>query len=82
MKDDCRLIRDSLCGQIYDSSPTDFISGLDTQFSYPTAQAKPPRAVSWMARTIASGLDTLFPNKIQDQRAEYWHTLFSSVVRI
>jgi hypothetical protein len=35
-----------------------------------------------MAKALASGMDTLFPSRIEAQRAEYWHTLYSSAVSL
>ncbi|XP_042506676.1 uncharacterized protein LOC122083072 [Macadamia integrifolia] len=80
--DDYQLVRDCVCGHIYDSSPVDFTSDLGTRFFlHPTVlkMSRPPRLVSWMANSIASGLDALFLNRFESQRAEYWQTLYSSV---
>ncbi|XP_052135122.1 uncharacterized protein LOC127753739 isoform X1 [Oryza glaberrima] len=77
-----QLVRDCLCGQMYDSSPVDFVSDLGTRFLlHPSVlkMSQPPRILSWMTRGIASGLDTLFIGKFEAQRAEYWDTLYSSV---
>ncbi|XP_019054704.1 PREDICTED: uncharacterized protein LOC104605936 isoform X2 [Nelumbo nucifera] len=77
-----RLVRDCLCGHIYDSSPTDFTSDLGTRFVlHPTVlkMSRPPRLMSWIANGISSGLDALFLNRFESQRAEYWQTLYSSV---
>ncbi|KAJ4966895.1 hypothetical protein NE237_018744 [Protea cynaroides] len=72
---DYQLVRDCVCGHIYDSSPVDFTSDLGTRF----VLHSPPRLVSWMANSIASGLDAFFLNRFESQRAEYWQTLYSSV---
>ncbi|CAA7400922.1 unnamed protein product [Spirodela intermedia] len=75
------LVRDCACGQIYDSSPVDFTSDLGTRFVlHPSVlrMSEPPRIVSWMAKMLASGLDTLFLRRFEEQRADYWQTLFSS----
>ncbi|KAJ0981501.1 hypothetical protein J5N97_009756 [Dioscorea zingiberensis] len=80
--DDYQILRDCICGQIYDSSPVDFTSDLGTRFVlHPTVLkiSQPPRVISWMAKALASGLDTLFINRFEAQRAEYWQTLYSSV---
>ncbi|XP_068643270.1 uncharacterized protein [Aristolochia californica] len=80
--DKYRAIRDCICGYIYDSSPVDFTSDLGTRFVLHPSVLKmnqPPRIVSWMASAIASGLDSLFLNRFEAQRAEYWQTLYSSV---
>ncbi|KAJ4963767.1 hypothetical protein NE237_023706 [Protea cynaroides] len=80
--DDYCLVRDCVCGHIYDSSPVDFSSDLGSRFVlHPTVlkMSHPPRLVSWMANSIASGLDALFLNRFESQRAEYWQTLYSSV---
>ncbi|KAG9450922.1 hypothetical protein H6P81_010887 [Aristolochia fimbriata] len=75
-------LRDCICGYIYDSSPVDFTSDLGTRFVLHPSVLKmnqPPRVVAWMANAIASGLDSLFINRFEAQRAEYWQTLYSSV---
>lgn len=80
--DDYQLVRECLCGQMYDSSPVDFVSDLGTRFLlHPNVlkMSEPPRVLSWMTKGIASGLDTLFINKFEAQRKEYWETLYSSV---
>ncbi|KAG1366612.1 Transmembrane protein 53 [Cocos nucifera] len=80
--DEYQLVRDCICGQIYDSSPVDFTSDVGTRlFLHPTVvkMFHPPRIVSWMAKALASGLDTLFLGRFEAQRAEYWQTLYSSV---
>lgn len=80
--DEYQLVRDCICGQIYDSSPVDFTSDVGAQFVLRPSVFKvsrPPRAVSWMTKALASGLDTLFLSRIEAQRAEYWQTLYSSV---
>lgn len=85
MKDECRLVRDCIAGHIYDSSPTDFTSDVGTRFVLNPTVLKvshPPKIVSWIANGIASSLDALFLNRFESQRAEYWQTLYSSVVCI
>ncbi|KAK9271429.1 hypothetical protein L1049_027020 [Liquidambar formosana] len=81
-QDDCQLVRDCIAGYIYDSSPVDFTSDLGTRFLlHPTVlkMSHPPRLASWVANGIASGLDALFLDRFESQRAEYWQTLYSSV---
>ncbi|RCV39058.1 hypothetical protein SETIT_8G193000v2 [Setaria italica] len=80
--DEYQLVRDCLCGQMYDSSPVDFVSDLGTRFLLDPSVLKmsePPRVLSWMAKGVASGLDALFINKFEEQRKDYWETLYSSV---
>lgn len=80
--DEYQLVRDCLCGQMYDSSPVDFVSDLGTRFLLDPSVLKmsePPRVLSWMTKGIASGLDVLFINKFEEQRKDYWETLYSSV---
>nr|CAB3492016.1 unnamed protein product [Digitaria exilis] len=81
LQDEYQLVRDCLCGQIYDSSPVDFVSDLGTRFLLDPSVLKmsePPRVLSWMAKGVASGLDALFINKFEEQRKDYWETLYSS----
>jgi hypothetical protein len=83
LQDEYQLVRDCLCGQMYDSSPVDFVSDLGTRFLLDPSVLKmsePPRVLSWMAKGVASGLDALFINKFEEQRKDYWETLYSSVV--
>ncbi|KAJ0085805.1 hypothetical protein Patl1_08988 [Pistacia atlantica] len=80
--DDHQLVRDCLSGYIYDSSPVDFTSDMGARFIvHPSVlnMSHPPRLVSWIANGIASGLDSLFLNRFESHRAEYWQTLYSSV---
>ena len=84
LKDVYQLVRDCVCGQVFDSTPVDFTSDLGTRFVlHPSVlkMSQPPRVVSWVAKAFASGLDTLFLNRFEEQRSEYWQTLYSSVVR-
>lgn len=83
MKDDRQLVRDCFSGHIYDSSPVDFTSDLGARFVvHPSVlnMSHPPRVASWLANRIASGLDALFLSRFESQRAEFWQTLYSSVV--
>lgn len=80
--DNYRLIKDCVAGHIYDSSPVDFISENGTRFVVHPSILKvphPPKLAKWIANGIASGLDTLFLDKFESQRADYWQTLDSSV---
>ncbi|XVE66866.1 hypothetical protein DITRI_Ditri08aG0114500 [Diplodiscus trichospermus] len=77
-----QLIRNCICGQIYDSSPVDFASDLNAQFALHPSIRKmpgPSKLVSWIAKGIASGLDGLYLTGFESQRAEYWQALYSSV---
>ncbi|KAH7654617.1 alpha/beta-Hydrolases protein [Dioscorea alata] len=78
LKDDYQLLRDCICGQIYDSGPVDFTSDLGSHFLHPKV-SQASRIVSWIAKALVSGMDTLFMNRFEAQRAEYWKTLYSSV---
>lgn len=83
MQKDYRLVRNCICGQIYDSSPVDFVSDVGAQFVQKPADgnsSQPTILHSWMAKALASVMDTLFPSRIEAQRAEYWHTLYSAAV--
>lgn len=83
MKDNYQLVKDCLCGQIYDSSPVDFTGDLGTRFIlHPTVlkRSHPPRVVSWMAKALASGLSTFFIDRFEGQHADYLQTLYSSAV--
>lgn len=83
MKDEYQPVRDCISGHIYDSSPVDITSDMGNQLAlYPTIMKMPqlPRVVSWITKAIASGMDALFPNRLEAQRAEYWQTLCSSAV--
>ncbi|XP_024633848.1 uncharacterized protein [Medicago truncatula] len=79
--DDYQLVRDCISGYIYDSSPVDFTSDLGVRFVLHPSVLKvshPPRFASWIANGIASGLDSLFLNRFESQRADYWRTLYST----
>lgn len=81
--DDYQLVRDCISGYIYDSSPVDFTSDLGVRFVLHPSVLKvshPPRFASWIANGIASGLDSLFLNRFESQRADYWRTLYSTTV--
>jgi hypothetical protein len=83
VKDECRLVKNCISGHIYDSSPIDFTSDVAAQFSlHPAIQRMPgpSKFVSWVAKGLASGLDGLYLTRFESQRAEYWQTLYSSIV--
>lgn len=78
----CKLFRECISGQIYDSSPIDFISERGTNFVvHPTFLnlTHRPRVLRWGAWATSWVLDALFLNRFETQRAEYWQTLYSSV---
>ncbi|KAL5541109.1 hypothetical protein UlMin_043395 [Ulmus minor] len=77
-----RLVRNCISGNIFDSGPVDFTSDLVTRNAlHPTIQKMPgsSRLVSWVAKGIASGLDSLYLTRFECQRSEYWQALYSSV---
>lgn len=80
--DEYQLVRDCLSGHVYDSSPVDFTSDLGNRFLlHPsvTKMAHPPQIASWMLHGFSFSLDSLFLNRFETQRAEYWQTLYASV---
>ncbi|XP_010548026.1 PREDICTED: uncharacterized protein LOC104819585 [Tarenaya hassleriana] len=80
--DDSQLVRNCLSGHIYDSGPLDFTSDLAAKFSlHPTIRrmSGPARLVSWLAKGITSGLDSLYLTRFGSQRAEYWQALYASI---
>ncbi|THU52625.1 hypothetical protein C4D60_Mb10t05920 [Musa balbisiana] len=80
--DEYRLIRECICGQIYDSAPVDFTGKMATRFlHHHTAQRlfSPTKITSWMRKVLTSGLDVVLPSRSEAQRAEYWQSLYSSV---
>ncbi|CAN8267606.1 unnamed protein product [Cochlearia groenlandica] len=80
--DDCSLVRNCISGFIYDSSPVDFTSDLGARLAvHPTTlnMTNPPKPLVWAANGIASGLDYVFLNRFESQRAEYWQTLYSTI---
>ncbi|GER36961.1 hypothetical protein STAS_13347 [Striga asiatica] len=81
--DDCWLIRNCVSGHIFDSTPVDFVSDLGTRFVlHPSVlkMSRPPRLATWIAKGISSSLDALFQSRFESERAEYWQTLYSTVV--
>ncbi|KAF3781109.1 hypothetical protein EJ110_NYTH37640 [Nymphaea thermarum] len=82
LQNEYQLVRDCICGQIYDSTPVDFTSDVGTKFAlHPSIlkMSSPPRLVSWAAKALSSSLDALFLTRHEAQRAEYWQTLYASV---
>ncbi|URE42335.1 cyclin-dependent kinase inhibitor [Musa troglodytarum] len=80
--DKYRLIRECICGQIYDSATVDFTGKMATRFlHHHTAQRlfSPTKITSWMRKVLTSALDVVLPSRSEAQRAEYWQSLCSSV---
>lgn len=85
MKDEYRLIKDSISGYIFDSCPVDFVSDIGNRFVLHQSGLKisrPPLVASWITNGVSSTLDALFLSRFESQRAEYWQTLYSTVVSI
>jgi len=40
----------------------------------------PSKLVSWVAKSVTSGLDALYLTRFESQAAEHWQALYSSVV--
>ncbi|XP_042046899.1 uncharacterized protein LOC121792844 [Salvia splendens] len=81
-QDECRLVRDSISGYIFDSCPVDFVSDMGNRFFHHQTGltiSRPPLIASWITSGISSTLDTLFLSRFESQRAEYWQTLYSTV---
>ncbi|KAK1392476.1 Transmembrane protein like [Heracleum sosnowskyi] len=81
-RDGYQLVRDSISGQIFDSTPVDFTTDLGSNFVlHPTILkiSHPPRIVSWIAHRIKNALDTFFLYKLESLRAEYWQILYSTL---
>ncbi|KAL1546983.1 hypothetical protein AAHA92_23509 [Salvia divinorum] len=80
--DECRLVRDSISGYIFDSCPVDFVSDTGNRFVLHQTGltiSRPPLIASWITSGISSTLDSLFLSRFESQRAEYWQTLYSTV---
>ncbi|GMH13418.1 hypothetical protein Nepgr_015259 [Nepenthes gracilis] len=80
--DDKQLVQKCICGNIYDSSPTDCRSNLCSLFTHHPWSLKIPystKLLSSVAKGVASGLDALFLARFVLQDNEYWHTLCSSI---
>ncbi|XP_057794524.1 uncharacterized protein LOC131010860 [Salvia miltiorrhiza] len=81
-QDECRLVRDSISGYIFDSCPVDFVSDLGKRFILHQTGFKisrPPLVASWITSGISSTMEALFLSRLESQRAEYWQTLYSTV---
>ncbi|CAH9111212.1 unnamed protein product [Cuscuta epithymum] len=76
------LVRDCVAGHIFDSCPVDFTSDLGTRFLlHPTVLkiSSPPPPITWIANQSASIVDALFLRRFEEQRANYWQTLYASI---
>ncbi|CAL9180538.1 unnamed protein product [Musa hybrid cultivar] len=76
--DEYQLIRECICGKIYDSAPVDFTGKMATRFlHHHTAQRlfSPTKITSWMRKVLTSGLDVVLPSRSEAQHAEYWQSL-------
>ncbi|XP_064944193.1 uncharacterized protein LOC103969174 isoform X4 [Musa acuminata AAA Group] len=76
--DEYRLIRECICGKIYDSATVDFTGKMATRFlHHHTAQRlfSPTKITSWMRKVLTSGLDVVLPSRSEAQHAEYWQSL-------
>ncbi|KAK7362654.1 hypothetical protein VNO77_04773 [Canavalia gladiata] len=76
------LLRNCVSGQIYDSGPLDVTSDFGFRFALHPSIAKvpgPAKLVSWVAKSVASGLDALYLTRFESQAAEHWQALYSSV---
>lgn len=83
MKEDSRLVRSCISGQIYDSDPIEFTTDLGARFALHPSILKMPgtsKLISLFAKGFTSSLDALFLTRFGSQRSEYWQTLYSSVV--
>ncbi|XP_064944195.1 uncharacterized protein LOC103969174 isoform X6 [Musa acuminata AAA Group] len=73
--DEYRLIRECICGKIYDSATVDFTGKMATRFlHHHTAQRlfSPTKITSWMRKVLTSGLDVVLPSRSEAQHAEAW----------
>lgn len=77
------MFRNCVSGHIYDSGPLDVTSDFGFRFSLHPSIAKvpgPSKLVSWVAKSVASGLDALYLTRFESQSADHWQALYSSVV--
>ncbi|KAH9540742.1 hypothetical protein CY35_14G022100 [Sphagnum magellanicum] len=82
LKEKFQAVRACVTGQIYDSSPADFVSEIGVKFlSSPVVwkSQKPSIVISLGTKTAASILDPLFSSQFEQQRVEYWLALEQSV---
>lgn len=83
MKEDSRLVRSCISGQMYDSDPVEFTTDLGARFALHPSILKMPgtsKLISLFAKGFTSSLDALFLTRFGSQCSEYWETLYSSVV--
>ncbi|KAH8941136.1 hypothetical protein BDL97_14G022600 [Sphagnum fallax] len=81
LKEKFQAVRACVTGQIYDSSPADFVSEIGVKFvSSPVVwkSQKPSIVISLGTKTAASILDPLFSSQFEQQRVEYWLALEQS----
>ncbi|CAJ1939429.1 unnamed protein product [Sphenostylis stenocarpa] len=77
-----QLLRNCLSGHIYDSGPIDVTSDFGFRFALHPSIAKvpgPSKLVSWVAKSVTSGLDALYLTRFESQAAAHWQALYSSV---
>nr|ACU17827.1 unknown [Glycine max] len=77
-----QLLRNCLSGHIYDSGPIDVTSDFGFRFTLHPSIVKvpgPSKLVSWVAKSVTSGLDALYLTRFESQAAEHWQALYSSV---
>ena len=78
-------VRACVAGQIHDSSPVDFVSSLGAHFVSTLVLKSWRSGVSnvifpVMTQAVAKLLDALFLREFNEQRGDYWLTLYQSVV--
>lgn len=78
-------VRACVAGQIHDSSPVDFVSSLGAHFVSTLVLKSWRSGVSnvifpVMTQAVAKLLDALFLREFNEQRDDYWLTLYQSVV--
>lgn len=79
------MLANCICGQIYDSDPIEFTKDLGARFALHRSILRIPgssKLVSMFAKGVTSSLDALFITRFGSQRADYWQTLYSSVVSL
>ena len=73
MDDKYGLVRNCICGHIFDSSPVDFTGDFASRFTLPFTILKgsvPAKVMSWVVKGVSSGLDALYLTWFEAQRAE------------
>ena len=78
-------VRACVAGQIHDSSPVDFLSSVGAHFVSTIVLKSRSSGVSnvifpVMTQAAAKLLDALFLREFNEQRDDYWLTLYQSVV--